>query len=126
MQFMMKMLMDADKAFQPTPELMAAIGKLTEETAKAGHLVQTGGMASSARISRIKAANGKLSVTDGPFAETKEQVGGYAIVEVDSREKAVELGRRFMEVHLKILGPSFEAESEIQEMFPMPFQGEKC
>jgi hypothetical protein len=119
MQFMMKMLMDADKAFEPSPELMSAITNFTQEMAKAGKLVQTGGMVSSAKIIRISAKSGTLSVTDGPFAETKEQVGGYAIVEVGSREEATELGRRFMEIHLKILGPSFVADSEIQQMFPM-------
>jgi hypothetical protein len=122
MQFMMKMLMDVDKAFEPSAELMSAISKFTDDIAKAGKLVQTGGMASSANISRIRASGGKLTVTDGPFAETKEQVGGYAIVEVKSREEALELGRRFMEIHLKVLGPSFVADSEIQEMFPMPLE----
>ena len=125
MQFMMKMLMDANKAFEPSPELMSAIGRLTDEMVKAGKLVQTGGMASSARISRITASGGKLTVTDGPFPETKELVGGYAIIEVESREEAIELGRRFMEIHLKVLGPAFIADSEIQEMFPMPPQARK-
>jgi len=74
---------------------------------------------SSAKILRISAKSGALSVTDGPFAVTKEQVGGYAIVEVGSREEATELGRRFREIHLKILGLSFVADSEIQRMFPM-------
>jgi hypothetical protein len=122
---MMKMLMDADKAFEPSAELMSAVGKFTDEIAKAGKLIQTGGMASSAKISRIRASGGKLTVTDGPFTETKEQVGGYAIVEVKSREEAIELGRRFMEIHLKILGPSFKADSEIQEMFPMALEARK-
>ena len=120
MQFMMKMVMDADKAFAPSPELMSAIERFTEETHKAGKLVQTGGMASSAKVTHIRAAGGKLAVIDGPFAESKEQVGGYAIVEVQSRAEALELGRRFMEIHLQVLGPSFVADSEIQEMYPMP------
>ena len=119
MQFMMKMLMDADKAFQPNAELMSAIGTFTQEIAKSGRLVQTGGMASSAMVTHIRASGGKLTVTDGPFAESKEQVGGYAIIDVQSREEAIELGRQFMEIHLKIVGPSFLADSEIQEMFPM-------
>ncbi|HUI70891.1 MAG TPA: YciI family protein, partial [Spirochaetia bacterium] len=110
---------------EPSPELMSAIGRLTDEMVKAGKLVQTGGMASSARISRITASGGKLTVTDGPFPETKELVGGYAIIEVESREEAIELGRRFMEIHLKVLGPAFIADSEIQEMFPMPPQARK-
>ncbi|MGO9409583.1 MAG: YciI family protein [Spirochaetia bacterium] len=122
---MMKMLMDADKAFQPSDELMRAIGTFTEEIAKSGRLVQTGGMASSAKVTRVRASGGKLTVTDGPFAEAKEQVGGYAIIEVGSREEAIELGRQFMEIHLKIVGPSFLADSEIQEMFPMPVEVRK-
>ena len=85
------MLMDADKAFQPSDELMRAIGTFTEEIAKSGRLVQTGGMASSAKVTRVRASGGKLTVTDGPFAEAKEQVGGYAIIEVGSREEAIEL-----------------------------------
>ncbi|HUI70557.1 MAG TPA: YciI family protein [Spirochaetia bacterium] len=125
MQFMMKMLMDVDKAFEPSAALMGEIDRFTQETARAGKLVQTGGMASSAKITRIRAAAGKLTATDGPFAEAKEQVGGYAIVEVASREEAIELGRRFMEIHLKIMGTSFVADSEIQEMFPMPVKVEK-
>jgi len=125
MQFMMKMLMDADKAFEPSAALVSAIGSFTDEVRRAGKLVQTGGMASSAKVSRIRASGGKLTVTDGPFAETKEQVGGYAIVEVNSREEAIELGRRFMEIHLQILGPLFVADSEIQEMFPMSADARK-
>jgi len=122
MQFMMKMVMDADRAFEPNPELMHAIERFTEEMRRAGKLVQTGGMASSAKVTRIRAAGGKLAVIDGPFAESKEQVGGYAIVEVKTREEALALGRQFMEIHLKILGPAFVADSEIQEMFPIPLE----
>ncbi len=122
MQFLMKMLMDVDKAFQPSARLMSEIAKFTEETARAGKLIQTGGMASSAKIVKINAAGGRLTVTDGPYAEAKEQVGGYAIVDVASHAEAVELGRRFMEIHLNILGASFVADSEIQEMYPMPFE----
>ncbi|HTP57991.1 MAG TPA: YciI family protein [Spirochaetia bacterium] len=125
MQFIMKMLMDADKAFQPSAELTGAIDKFMDETVRAGKLVQTGGMASTAKIVRINARNGKLNVIDGPYAETKEQVGGYAIVDVASREEAIELGRRFMEIHAKVLGQLFTADSEIQELFPMPLPGRK-
>ncbi len=125
MQFLMKILMDADKAFQPSAELMRAIDDFTNQMAKAGKLVQTGGMASTAKITRITAHAGRLSVTDGPFAEAKEQVGGYAIVDVASREEALEMGRRFMQIHVDVCGPSFAADSEIQEMFPMPLDGRR-
>jgi hypothetical protein len=56
-------------------------------------------------------------VIDGPFAETKELVGGYAIFELPSREAAVESGRRFMQLHADILGPAYEAELEIRQIF---------
>ncbi len=125
MQFLMKMLMDKDTAFEPSAELMSALDELMDEMVKSGKLVQTGGMASTAQVARIRARGGTLSVVDGPYAETKEQIGGYAIVTVSSREEALELGRRFMEIHLKILGPSFVAESEIQELFPMPREAQK-
>ncbi len=118
MQFLMMLKIDRDKSFTPSPELMREMDKLTEETVKAGIMLQTGGMASTAKVTRIAADSGKLSVTDGPFAESKEQVGGYAIVEVKSREEALALAKRFMEIHVKILGSSFTGESEIREMFP--------
>ena len=88
MQFMMKMLMDVDKAFEPNAELMSAIGRFTDEIHKAGKLVQTGGMSSSAKVSRIRASGGKLTVTDGPFAETKEQLAGYYLIEARDADEA--------------------------------------
>jgi len=119
-QFLMTIKMEADKAFASTPELTEAIDSLTKENAAAGVLIETGGMASSTKITHITASGGRLSVTDGPHTESKEIVGGYAIVQVTSREEALELGRRFMELHTRILGPGFTADSEIQEMFPIP------
>jgi len=125
MQFMMTIRMDAATAFAPTPQLMEAIGGFTKEMAAAGVLVETGGMASSAKVTRISASGGRLSVTDGPHTETKEVVGGYAIVQVKSREEAVEIGTRFMDIHNRILGPAFTAVSEIQEMFPIPLTADQ-
>jgi len=120
MRFMMTIKMDAATAFAPTPQLMEAIDGFTKEMAAAGVLVETGGMASSAKITHITASGGRLSVTDGPHTESKEIVGGYAIIQVQSREEALEIGRRFMEIHNRILGPAFTADSEVQEMFPIP------
>jgi hypothetical protein len=75
---------------------------------KVGVLLQSGGLAPISRGAPINGSRGKLSVTDGPFAETKEVIGGFAIIEVGSREEAVRFGRRFMEVQAAILGPSHE------------------
>src|SRR5207247_2723355 len=66
---------------------------------------------------RIRVARGKTSVIGGPFAQTKELVGGFAIFDLKSKEEAIESGRRFMQIHADILGPSYEGESEIRRMF---------
>lgn len=100
----------------PAPELMAAIEELRLRSTASGTMVDTGGLFPDARGARIKAAKGKLTVTDGPFAETKEVIGGYAILEVKSKQEAVNIGKEFMQIHLDILGPSYEAEMEVREM----------
>ena len=119
MRFMM--MVKADKNYEagipPKPELLAAIGKLTEDMVRAGVLVQTGGLLPSSTGARVHVSRGKLSVTDGPFAETKELVGGYAIVEAASRDEAIQLGRRFMELHAAVLGPSYDGECEVRQLF---------
>ena len=118
MRFMM--IVKADKDYEaglpPSPELMAAIGKLAEEATKAGSLLETGGLLPSSEGARVRVAKGKLTVTDGPFAETKELVGGYAIFQLASKEEAIELGKGFMKVHGDILGPSYEGELEIRQL----------
>ena len=58
----------------------------------------------------------KLSVTDGPFAESKELIGGYAILQAGSKEEAIELGKVFMKIHVDVLGPSYQGELEIRQM----------
>ena len=65
-------------------------------------------------------AGGKTSVIDGPFAETKELVGGFAIFDLASKEEAIESGKQFMQIHADILGPSYEGELEIRPMFDTP------
>jgi hypothetical protein len=119
MRFMM--MVKADRNYEaglpPNPELLAAIGKLTDDMVKAGVLVQTGGLLPSSNGARVRVSRGTLSVTDGPFPETKELIGGYAIVEAASRDEAIELGRRFMELHASIIGPSYDGECEIRQLF---------
>lgn len=119
MRFMM--MVKADKNYEagipPKPELLAAIGKLTDDMVRAGVLVQTGGLLPSSTGARVHVSRGKLSVTDGPFAETKELIGGYAIVEAASRDEAIQLGRRFMELHAAVLGPSYDGECEVRQLF---------
>jgi hypothetical protein len=119
MRFMMMVKADNDyeAGLPPKPELLAAIGQLTHDMVNAGVVLETGGLLPSSRGARVRASGGKLSVTDGPFAETKELVGGYAIVKAKSRDEAIELGKQFMEVHVMVLGSAYEGECEIRQLF---------
>ena len=125
MQFMMlvKATKDSEAGLPPNPKLMAAVAKLGEEASKQGLMVTAGGLLPSSQGIRVRAAKGKTSVIDGPFAETKELVGGYAIFNLQSREEAVRMGQEFMQVHADILGPSYEGELEIRPMFGTPDGG---
>jgi hypothetical protein len=82
----------------PTPEAVARMGKLIEEMMKAGVLLATEGCMASAKGARVRLTGGKLKVTDGPFTETKEQVGGFALFQTKSKEEAIEAIQRFLEV----------------------------
>jgi hypothetical protein len=82
----------------PCPEEMTEMGKLIAEMTQAGVLLATGGCLPSALGARVRASSGKLSVIDGPFTETKEVTGGFAILECKSKDEAIEMARRFLEV----------------------------
>lgn len=98
-----------DDRSPPTPEKMEAIGKFSAEMMKSGVLVDTGGIMGASQGADIALRKGKFTVTDGPFPETKELVVGYAIVQVKSKEEAIELARRFMTV-------AGEGEGEIRRL----------
>jgi len=115
MRFMM-MIKSDEKAGPPSAELVAAIGQLGAEMAKAGVLLEMGGLFPSAAGAKLRLSGGKVTVNDGPFTETKELVGGYAILAAKSKEEAIEYGRRFLNVHAEILGNSYEGELEIRQM----------
>jgi hypothetical protein len=96
---------------------------------KSGALLDVGGLLPVAKGARIGAAKGKLTVTDGPFIESKEVIGGYAILRAKSKEEALRMGKDFMKIHVDILGPSYEGELEIRQMFDPSDsgpEGEKC
>jgi hypothetical protein len=115
------MMVKADSNYEtgapPDARLIAAIGKHAEDMARAGVLLETGGLLPSSQGARVRAAGGKLTVTDGPFIESKELIGGYAILQASSKEEAIELGKIFMKIHVDVLGPSYEGELEIRQMF---------
>jgi len=93
--------------------LYEEMGKFIEETTKSGNFVSGAGLQPSS--ARVRLSNRKITVTDGPFAESKEIVGGYAIMDAKSREEALALARRFMELHLKHW-PTFEGECEVRPL----------
>jgi len=98
----------------PTAEEMATMGVLIEDLFKQGVLIATDGLMSSASGTLVRQTGGKITVIDGPFAETKELVAGYAIFEVESHEKMVELTKRFLKT------VKFDGVSEIRQMYDAP------
>lgn len=105
----------AENQGNPPQALIDAMNQFIEASLKDGSLIQTGGLAGSAKGVRIRSSGGKLSVTDGPFAETKELVGGYAILEAKTREEALEATRKFMELHRRHW-PEWQGECELREI----------
>ena len=98
------------------PGLMEAMGKFVETSMKDGTLVDTGGLLPSKDGTRVRLTNGKITVTDGPFSEAKEVIGGYAILNVPTKADAIRIATEFMELHRKHW-PGFEGESEVRPMF---------
>src|SRR5262245_53692966 len=82
----------------PTPENMPAIQRFTTEMAKAGVLLMTGGLQKPSKGTRLRYAEGKHSVIDGPFPETKELIDGFALIKAETRAEAIELAQRFMKI----------------------------
>jgi hypothetical protein len=100
----------------PPPALMKAMGEFVQKSLKDGTLVDTGGLLPSKDGARVRLARGKVTVTDGPFTESKEVIGGWAILNVSSRAEAIRIATEFMELHRRHW-PEFEGESEVRPMF---------
>lgn len=100
----------------PTQALMEAMGRFVQKSLQDGSLVDTGGLLPSREGFRIRLTKGVISMTDGPFIETKEVIGGWAILETDSRSGAVRIAQEFMELH-RVHWPEFEGEAEVRPMF---------
>ena len=117
MRFMMLVKhSENSKALPPPKKLMDELTKLRDEAVRAGRIVANGGLAPSAQSSRVRLAGGKVTVMDGPFAEGKEVVGGFAILEFKSKEEAMEGAVQFMELH-KQHWPGWEGETEVRQIF---------
>jgi hypothetical protein len=97
---------------KPSQKLMDDMGKLIEEMTRTGALVRTAGLAPTSEGVRVRSRHGKVTVTDGPFLETKEVIGGYAVLEAKSMKEAVELTKRFLAVH----GDEWDIECEVRAL----------
>src|SRR5579871_1459242 len=96
----------------PTPEEMARMGKLVEEWMKSGKLLATEGCLPSAHGARVRIDSGKFTVSDGPFTEAKEVVGGFAILNAPSKDVAIQYVKEFLEF-------TGEGECEVRQLYDM-------
>ena len=123
MRFMMLYKPGRETDVPPTEKEMEEMGKFIGEMARSGVLLATDGLQSSSKGSRVRiTSDGKFTITDGPFTETKELIAGYAIVQAKSKAEAIELAKRFLrvagegesEIRLMHDQPAFEAEPKLQ------------
>ncbi len=112
---MVKATKESETGVMPKPELMEAMGRFNEEMMKAGVLLSLDGLQPTSKGARIRFSGGKPSVIDGPFAETKELVAGFWLIEVKSKQEAIEWMKRCPPP----MGPDEDAEIEIRQVFEM-------
>jgi hypothetical protein len=119
MKFLMLIKHAENHRIEEVPQaLFDAMGAFVTANLKSGVLLDTAGLKPSGDGFRVRLAGGKLNVTDGPFAETKEVVGGYALVQTKSREEALDVARTFMDLH-RVHWPAFEGECEVRPIEDM-------
>jgi hypothetical protein len=110
---MVKATKDSEAGKMPSEELLSAMAKFNEEMVKAGVMLDGNGLQSSSKGARIRFSGDKRTVIDGPFAETKELVAGYWIIEVKSKAEAIEWIKRCPNPH------SEDSEIEIRQIFEL-------
>ena len=115
MRYMM-IVKHSEKQGPPPKALMDAVMKLAEEESKAGTMIGNGGLLPTAQGATVRMTGGKITVTDGPFTEAKEIIGGYAQFELKSKQEAIDAAVRFMELHKKYW-PGWEGVTEVRPMF---------
>ena len=117
MRFMMivKANKDSEAGIMPSQELLSAMGKYNEELMKAGVLLDLAGLQPTSKGARIKFSGGRPTVVDGPFTETKELIAGYWIIQVKSREEAIEWAKRVPNLR----GEGQEGEIELRQFFEL-------
>src|SRR5215217_6492451 len=112
MRFLSMIRVNENTGQKPSERLMTEMGKLIDEMTKEGTLVRTAGLRPTKEGFRVRSRHGKVSATDGPFTESKEVIGGYAVLEARSKEHAIELTTRFLAVH----GDEWDLECEVRPL----------
>ena len=112
MRFLSMIRIQENTGQAPSEQLMSDMGKLIEEMTRRGQLISTAGLRPTSEGVRVRLRRGKLSSVDGPFTETKEVIGGYAILEAKSKAEAIELTRRFLQIH----GEEWDIECEVRQL----------
>jgi hypothetical protein len=119
MRYMMFIKHGEDYKMEDVPQsLFGAMGEFVGEAMKNGSMIDTAGLQPTAKGKRVRLEGGKIRVIDGPFVETKEVVGGYALVEAKSYDEALALATRFMDLH-RIHWPAFQGECEVRPLEAM-------
>ncbi len=112
MKFLSMIRIDENSGQAPSERLQQDMGRLIEEWTREGKLIRTAGLRPSSEGLRVRSRHGDVTVTDGPFTESKEVIGGYAVLQADSREEAIELIKRFLEIH----GEEWDIECEVRRL----------
>jgi hypothetical protein len=107
---------DYEAGLPPPAKLEAAMGELIGEWSKTGAMVSAAGLRPPSQGSRVRLQRGKVSVSDGPFTEAKEVIGGFFILEAQDKAAAVDMTRRFVELHGQVLGDDFHLQCEVRQL----------
>ena len=113
MRFLSLIRVPENTGKEPSERLMSEMGTLMDEMTKAGKLLDTAGLAPTAKGKRVSLRSGRISIVDGPFTETKEVVGGYAMLDAASLDEAIELTRRFVALHV---ADGWEIDCEVRQL----------
>jgi hypothetical protein len=112
MRFLSMIRINERSGQKPSERLMTEMGNLIGEMTRSGNLVSTAGLRPTAEGVRLRLSGGKITVKDGPFTEAKEVIGGFAMIEAKSKAEAIELTKRFLQVH----GDEWELECEVRPL----------
>ena len=112
MRFLSMIRINENGGQVPSGQLMDDMGKLIDDMTRKGVLIRTAGLRPTAEGARVRLSRGQLSTFDGPFTETKEVIGGFAILEAPSMQEAIGLTKRFLAIH----GDAWEIECEVRQL----------